>query len=558
MRRLMGSIITGAVLLSASSGVMAQETVMVAGVEATRIVIAPPQTELARIIKAGLSDAYVSANRETRAYQQAQKLYYFYGARHFEPLWLTKGSDGKIAFSAKAEKILEVFKEAELEGFRPSDYLTPELDVAAAGTDPAKLAALETAFSAAAARYAQDAYGGRVAPTQVSKLWTITPRVINDAEMLMKLAGSDTPDQILRDLSPKHREFLQLKAALAKFYDGSVIDAAVTIPDGPALKPGMKDERVTLLRQRLDVPEPEIAETAGAAAAADINYDDVLVEAVKGFQDSLGLTADGVVGPATVAALNGGSATTKDDIIANMEQWRWQPDGFGDFHVLRDINLRVMRGERIVIAGPSGSGKSTLIRCINRLEEHQQGHLLVNGTELTSDLKRIDEVRREVGMVFQHFNLFPHLTILQNLTLAPIWVRGVPKAQAEEAAMMYLERVKIPEQAQKFPGQLSGGQQQRVAIARSLCMSPKIMLFDEPTSALDPEMVKEVLEVMISLAESGMTMICVTHEMGFARQVANRVIFMDQGQIIEQNEPEAFFSNPQHERTKLFLSQILH
>ena len=238
--------------------------------------------------------------------------------------------------------------------------------------------------------------------------------------------------------------------------------------------------------------------------------------------------------------------------IVGLHKW------FGDFHVLRDINLRVMRGERIVIAGPSGSGKSTLIRCINRLEEHQQGHLLVNGTELTSDLKRIDEVRREVGMVFQHFNLFPHLTILQNLTLAPIWVRGVPKAQAEEAAMMYLERVKIPEQAQKFPGQLSGGQQQRVAIARSLCMSPKIMLFDEPTSALDPEMIKEVLEVMISLAESGMTMICVTHEMGFARQVANRVIFMDQGQIIEQNEPEAFFSNPQHERTKLFLSQILH
>jgi murein L,D-transpeptidase YcbB/YkuD len=341
----MASIITGAVLLSAPSGVMAQETVMVAGVEATRIVIAPPQTELARIIKAGLSDAYVSANRETRAYQQAQKLYYFYGARHFEPLWLTKGFDGKIAFSAKAEKILEVFREAELEGFRPSDYLTPELDVAAAGTDPAKLAALETAFSSAAARYAQDAYGGRVAPTQVSKLWTITPRVINESEMLMKLAGSDTPDQILRDLSPKHREFLQLKAALAKFYDGSVIDAAVTIPDGPALKPGMKDERVTLLRQRLDVPEPEIAETAGAAAAADISYNDVLVEAVKGFQDSLGLTADGVVGPATVAALNGGSATTKDDIIANMERWRWQPDNFGDFHVhvnIPEFKLAIM------------------------------------------------------------------------------------------------------------------------------------------------------------------------------------------------------------------------
>ena len=238
--------------------------------------------------------------------------------------------------------------------------------------------------------------------------------------------------------------------------------------------------------------------------------------------------------------------------IINMHKW------FGDFHVLRDINLRVMSGERIVIAGPSGSGKSTLIRCINRLEEHQKGQIIVNGTELTSDLKRVDEVRREVGMVFQHFNLFPHLTILQNLTLAPIWVRGIPKAKAEEAAMMYLERVKIPEQALKFPGQLSGGQQQRVAIARSLCMNPKIMLFDEPTSALDPEMVKEVLEVMISLAESGMTMICVTHEMGFARQVANRVIFMDQGQIIEQNEPEEFFSNPQHERTKLFLSQILH
>jgi general L-amino acid transport system ATP-binding protein len=248
-------------------------------------------------------------------------------------------------------------------------------------------------------------------------------------------------------------------------------------------------------------------------------------------------------------------SVSKTDVaieVVNMSKW------FGDFHVLRDINLRVMRGERIVIAGPSGSGKSTLIRCINRLEEHQRGQIIVNGTELTSDLKRVDEVRREVGMVFQHFNLFPHLTILQNLTLAPIWVRGIPKAQAEQAAMMYLERVKIPEQASKFPGQLSGGQQQRVAIARSLCMNPKIMLFDEPTSALDPEMVKEVLEVMVSLAEGGMTMICVTHEMGFARQVANRVIFMDQGQIIEENEPEDFFSNPRHERTKLFLSQILH
>jgi general L-amino acid transport system ATP-binding protein len=238
--------------------------------------------------------------------------------------------------------------------------------------------------------------------------------------------------------------------------------------------------------------------------------------------------------------------------ITGMNKW------YADFHVLRDINLTVMRGERIVIAGPSGSGKSTLIRCINRLEEHQKGTIVVDGIELTNDLKKIDEVRREVGMVFQHFNLFPHLTIMQNLTLAPIWVRGIPKAEAEEAAMHYLERVKIPEQAAKYPGQLSGGQQQRVAIARSLCMNPKIMLFDEPTSALDPEMVKEVLDVMISLAESGMTMICVTHEMGFARQVANRVIFMDQGQIIEQNEPEQFFHNPQHDRTKLFLSQILH
>ena len=231
---------------------------------------------------------------------------------------------------------------------------------------------------------------------------------------------------------------------------------------------------------------------------------------------------------------------------------------YADFHVLKDINLRVQKGERIVIAGPSGSGKSTMIRCINALEEHQKGKIIVDGIELTNDLKKVDEVRREVGMVFQHFNLFPHLTILENLTLGPIWVRKLPKAKAEEIAMVYLERVKIPEQAKKYPGQLSGGQQQRVAIARSLCMNPHIMLFDEPTSALDPEMVKEVLEVMISLAESGMTMLCVTHEMGFARQVANRVIFMDQGQIIEQNEPEEFFLHPRHERTKLFLSQILH
>src|SRR5215203_1805934 len=231
---------------------------------------------------------------------------------------------------------------------------------------------------------------------------------------------------------------------------------------------------------------------------------------------------------------------------------------FGEFHVLRDISLAVRRGERIVICGPSGSGKSTLIRCINRLEEHQQGRIIVDGVELTSDLRRIDEIRREVGMVFQQFNLFPHLTVLENLTLSPIWVRKLAKKDAVELATEYLERVKIPEQANKYPGQLSGGQQQRVAIARALCMNPRIMLFDEPTSALDPEMIKEVLDVIVDLAQSGMTMLCVTHEMGFARQVADRVIFMDQGQIVEQNSPAEFFRNPKSERTKLFLSQILH
>jgi general L-amino acid transport system ATP-binding protein len=231
---------------------------------------------------------------------------------------------------------------------------------------------------------------------------------------------------------------------------------------------------------------------------------------------------------------------------------------YGEFHVLRDINLTVKGGEKIVICGPSGSGKSTMIRCVNRLEEHQQGQIIVDGVELTNDLKKIDEVRREVGMVFQHFNLFPHLTVLENCTLAPLWVRKIPKKQAEEIAMHYLTRVKIPQQALKYPGQLSGGQQQRVAIARALCMAPKIMLFDEPTSALDPEMVKEVLDTMVGLAEEGMTMLCVTHEMGFARQVADRVIFMDAGQVIEMNTPNEFFSHPQHERTKLFLSQILH
>ena len=230
---------------------------------------------------------------------------------------------------------------------------------------------------------------------------------------------------------------------------------------------------------------------------------------------------------------------------------------YGDFHVLRDINLKVRGGERIVICGPSGSGKSTMIRCINRLEEHQGGQILVDGVEVTADLKKIDEVRREVGMVFQHFNLFPHLTVLENCALAPIWVRKMPKKEAEEVALHCLKRVKIPEQANKYPGQLSGGQQQRVAIARALCMNPKIMLFDEPTSALDPEMVKEVLDTMVALAHDGMTMLVVTHEMGFARQVANRIVFMDEGQIVEANVPDEFFAHPQHERTKLFLSQIL-
>ncbi|MDP6499727.1 MAG: amino acid ABC transporter ATP-binding protein [Candidatus Marinimicrobia bacterium] len=238
--------------------------------------------------------------------------------------------------------------------------------------------------------------------------------------------------------------------------------------------------------------------------------------------------------------------------IINMHKW------YGDFHVLNDINLDIKRRERIVVCGPSGSGKSTLIRCINRLEEHQRGQIIVDGIELTKDLKHIEKVRSEVGMVFQHFNLFPHLTILENLTIGPIWVRKISKKEAEDIAMHYLEKVQIVEQAAKFPGQLSGGQQQRVAIARSLCMKPNIMLFDEVTSALDPEMVKEVLDVMISLARDGMTMIVVTHEMGFAKSVAHRVVFMDEGMLIEENEPEEFFNNPQNERTKTFLGQILH
>ncbi|WP_316678377.1 amino acid ABC transporter ATP-binding protein [uncultured Tolumonas sp.] len=244
----------------------------------------------------------------------------------------------------------------------------------------------------------------------------------------------------------------------------------------------------------------------------------------------------------------------KNEIVVELNDVnKW----YGEFHVLKNVCLRVQKGEKIVVCGPSGSGKSTMIRCINRLEEHQQGDIIVKGTPLTNDLKNIEHVRREVGMVFQHFNLFPHLTVLENCCLAPMWVRKIPRKEAEATAMKYLERVRIPDQALKYPGQLSGGQQQRVAIARSLCMNPEIMLFDEPTSALDPEMVSEVLDVMIELAKDGMTMLCVTHEMGFARKVADRVIFMDKGQIVEENTPEEFFNNPQSERGRLFLSQIL-
>ena len=247
-------------------------------------------------------------------------------------------------------------------------------------------------------------------------------------------------------------------------------------------------------------------------------------------------------------------SAVSDEVVVTMDRVnKW----FGDFHVLKDIDLTVHKGERVVICGPSGSGKSTLIRCINRLEEHQRGDIVINGVVLDNNLKNIDTIRRDVGMVFQSFNLFPHLSVLENCTLAPIWVRNLSKREAEEVAMEYLTRVKIPEQAAKYPGQLSGGQQQRVAIARSLCMNPQIMLFDEPTSALDPEMISEVLDVMVELADTGMTMLCVTHEMGFAKRVADRVIFMDFGEIVEQNTPNEFFDNPQLDRTKLFLSQIL-
>ncbi len=257
---------------------------------------------------------------------------------------------------------------------------------------------------------------------------------------------------------------------------------------------------------------------------------------------------------ATAARTATTAPATSAAVITMTDVNKW----YGEFHVLKNINLAVTPGERIVICGPSGSGKSTLIRCINRLEEHQSGKIIVNGTELTSDVRQVDAIRADVGMVFQSFNLFPHLTILDNLCLGPVWVKKMPRAEAEKVAMTYLERVRIPEQANKYPGQLSGGQQQRVAIARALCMSPKIMLFDEPTSALDPEMVKEVLDVMIGLAGGGMTMLCVTHEMGFAKSVADRVMFMDRGEIVEQGPPSEFFTNPKNERTRTFLAQILN
>lgn len=334
MRRLIAAL-AGVILLATPGFAGAEEPVATTVLPPTRIVIAPARTELARIVKAGLSESYRSANPDTRAYRDAQKLYFFYGARGFEPLWLIEGADGKPAFAPNALKIMDVFKDAAAQGFRPEDYLTPELDLAAVGDDPTRLAAVETAFSAAAVRYAQHAAGGRINPLDISKLITIQPRQINPSEMLMALSAADDPAAILMDLHPKHREFLQLREALATFNDGMVEDE-IHIPDGPLLKPGMHDDRVALLRQRLNVEAPEVAESATTATDDNV-YDDALLAAVKTFQESLSLTADGVVGPATVAALNGGGAVTRDDIIANMERWRWLPADMGDFHVLVNI-----------------------------------------------------------------------------------------------------------------------------------------------------------------------------------------------------------------------------
>jgi murein L,D-transpeptidase YcbB/YkuD len=335
LRVLMAMLLAGVALTGATLPAVAQDAA-VTNASLTKVVIAPPRSDLARIIKAGLQKAYYEADKDSRAYQQAQKLYFFYGARGFEPLWLTPGVGSAIAFSPNAEKIIEVFKAAELEGFRPSDYLTADLDPAAAGSDPLKLAALETSFSQAAARYAQDAYGGRIAPSAVSRNFTLAPKRIDEAELLLKLAASDTPDQLLREIGPRHPEFTRLKTALAKFYDGSVVVEQVNIPDGKVLKLDMEDERVPLLRQRLGVAAPEIPEGA-TDAVVDLTYDQALVDAIKLFQEELGLTADGVLGPATVAALNGGGNVSKDDIIANMERWRWEPEDFGDFHV--EVNI---------------------------------------------------------------------------------------------------------------------------------------------------------------------------------------------------------------------------
>jgi len=348
MNRLMACLLAGVFLAGSPLAAVALDAVETTP---TRIVIAPAESELARIIKSGLSAAYYGANKDTKAYTEGQKLYFFYGARHFEPLWLTKSASGAVEFSPAAQKIMTVFEKAELEGFRPSDYLTPDLDIAAAGTDPVKLAAVETAFSGATMRYAQNAFAGRVAPSSVSANIDIPVRQINQADLMVKLAASDTPDQILLDLDPKHPEFLRLKAALAKFETGGT--QQVTIPEGKTLKPGMSDPRVALLRARLDLPVP----TDGG----EVVYDDVVAAAVEAFQDSLGLQADGVVGPATVAALNGGTATTKDDIIANMERWRWMPEDLGKFNVFVNIpefKLAVMKdGEetystRVVVGKP--------------------------------------------------------------------------------------------------------------------------------------------------------------------------------------------------------------
>jgi L,D-transpeptidase YcbB len=335
LRVLMALLLAGVALTGAALPTVAQD-VVIQQASLTKVVIAPPRSDLARIIKAGLQKAYYEAEKGSRDYQQAQKLYFFYGARGFEPLWLTPGVGSAIAFSPNAEKIVDLFKNAAFEGFRPSDYLTADLDPAAAGTDPLKLAALETAFSQATVRYAQDTYGGRITPTAVSKLITLPSKRIDEADILLKLASSDAPDKILTSLEPQHEEFTRLKAALAKFYDGSVVVEQVTIPDGKTLKLGMEDERVPLLRQRLGVAAPEIPEGA-TDAKVDITYDQALVDAILKFQEEMGLTADGVMGPATVAALNGGSNVSKDDIIANMERWRWEPEQFGDFHV--EVNI---------------------------------------------------------------------------------------------------------------------------------------------------------------------------------------------------------------------------